>query len=91
MVAAISARMGHAMTDEDRIMVAQTEEILRQRERIAELEAVALTADEIETVKALINDWGFEYSLRADRLKVEALGNRFGAFSRPGFAQIPEQ
>ena len=31
------------------------------------------TSDEIETIKALITDWGFEYSLRADRDKVMAL------------------
>lgn len=39
---------------------------------------VTFSADEIKTVEALIEDWGFEYSLTADRLKVIALAKRIG-------------
>lgn len=49
-----------------------------------------LTADEIETVKALITDWGFEYSLRADKHKVLALTKKLGVTrNRP--PMTPEQ
>lgn len=34
---------------------------------------MTFTPDEIDTIKALLNDWGFEYSLTADRAKVIAL------------------
>lgn len=36
------------------------------------------TDDEIETIKALIEDHGFEYSLQADADKVWALGVKLG-------------
>lgn len=42
------------------------------------------TDDEIETIRCLIYDWGFEYSLRSNREKVEALGRKIGA---PGSEQ----
>lgn len=35
-----------------------------------------LTPDEIETVKALLEDWGWEYALKADRIKVVALARK---------------
>lgn len=37
-----------------------------------------LTDDEMETVKALLEDWGWEYGLTADRAKVVALMRRLG-------------
>lgn len=39
-----------------------------------------LTFDEseLETIKDLISDWGFEYSLRADTEKVQALAKKLG-------------
>lgn len=39
---------------------------------------MTLTPEEIETVKALIDDWGFEYSLKADRQKVRDLARKIG-------------
>lgn len=45
--------------------------------------SIQLTADEIATVAALIEDWGFEYSLRADRDKVAALAIRLGVYGEP--------
>jgi len=39
---------------------------------------MTFTEDEIETIKALLEDWGFEYSLSADREKVIALAQRLG-------------
>lgn len=41
-------------------------------------EGAFLSKQEVETVKALIGDWGFEYSLRAERAEVRALGRRLG-------------
>jgi hypothetical protein len=35
-----------------------------------------LTVDEIDTIRDLIRDWGFEYSLRADLGKVMALAQK---------------
>ena len=32
--------------------------------------------DEIKTIKQLIEDWGFEYGLKADRDKVRELANK---------------
>ncbi len=37
---------------------------------------VELTDDEIETVRALLNDWGWEYGLTAERAKVAELAKR---------------
>lgn len=37
-----------------------------------------LTTDEIDTIRALIADWGFEYFLKADRAKVIALAVKLG-------------
>lgn len=37
-----------------------------------------LSPDEEKTVADLIQDWGFEYSLQADRNKVRALAERLG-------------
>ena len=37
-----------------------------------------LTPTEVQTVKDLINDWGFEYSLKAKRDDVIALALRLG-------------
>lgn len=34
--------------------------------------------DEVETIKHLLGDWGWEYSLKADRAKVIALCRRLG-------------
>lgn len=39
---------------------------------------MTFTDDEIETIKALLEDWGFEYALSADRDKVIALARRLG-------------
>ncbi len=39
---------------------------------------VELTDDEAETVRLLIEDWGFEYSLKAHRSKVRALARKVG-------------
>lgn len=39
---------------------------------------VVFTADEIETIKSLIRDRGFEYSLESDAEKVAALGKKLG-------------
>lgn len=36
------------------------------------------TADEIETIKKMIDDWGFEYALKADSEKVAALAKKLG-------------
>lgn len=36
------------------------------------------TDDEVRTIKDLIQDWGFEYSLQAKREKVVALAERLG-------------
>ena len=36
------------------------------------------TADETETIKALIDDWGLEYCMSADPDKVAALARRLG-------------
>jgi hypothetical protein len=36
------------------------------------------SADETETVKQLLQDWGFEYSLTADPEKVRELALRLG-------------
>ncbi len=41
-------------------------------------EGAFLSKEEVETVKALIGDWGFEYSLTAQRAQVRALGRRLG-------------
>lgn len=37
-----------------------------------------LSTDEVETVKKLIEDWGFEYGLKADETKVGALAAKLG-------------
>lgn len=37
-----------------------------------------LSADEIETVKNLIKDWGFDYAPTADMAKVGALAAKLG-------------
>ncbi len=37
-----------------------------------------LSDDEVETVRRLIDAWGFEYSLTADRLKIVALARKLG-------------
>lgn len=37
-----------------------------------------LTDDEIETVKSLIKDWGFEYGLITDRTKLIQLAIKIG-------------
>lgn len=37
---------------------------------------IELSDNEIETVRALIQDWGFEYSLVAEKAKVAALAKR---------------
>lgn len=37
-----------------------------------------LSEDEQKTIAALIEDWGFEYSLSAEREKVIALAERLG-------------
>ena len=39
---------------------------------------MTFTMDEVETIKNLLDDWGFEYSLQADRTKVVALCRRLG-------------
>lgn len=39
---------------------------------------MTFTDDEIETIKALLEDWGWEYALTADRYKVIALAKRLG-------------
>lgn len=41
------------------------------------------TDDELETIRNLINDWGFEYSLRADTQKVIALAIKLGLTEYP--------
>ena len=43
---------------------------------MSEGDGLRLQAHEVETLKALIRDWGFEYSLKADREKVWALARR---------------
>lgn len=40
--------------------------------------SMEITEDEQRTIAALIQDWGFEYSLKADRKKVLALAERLG-------------
>jgi hypothetical protein len=43
---------------------------------------IEFTDDEIETIKDLIADWGFDYNLEADSEKVKALGIKLnGSFS----------
>lgn len=37
---------------------------------------ITLDPDEVNTVKNLISDWGFEYALRADRDRVIALAEK---------------
>lgn len=39
---------------------------------------VTFSDDEIETIKSLVYDWGFEYSLNAKSEKVAALAKRLG-------------
>jgi len=41
---------------------------------------ITFTEDEIETIRKLIFDWGFEYNLAADGIKVRALVEKIGAF-----------
>jgi hypothetical protein len=36
------------------------------------------TLDEIETIKQMIREWGFEYGLKSDRTKLRALGQKLG-------------
>lgn len=44
----------------------------------AEREQPYVTEDDVSTVKALIEDWGFEYGLQADPAKVLALAGKLG-------------
>lgn len=39
---------------------------------------VTLSTFEVETVKRLIEDWGWDYALKADRRQVVALARRLG-------------
>lgn len=40
------------------------------------MDKVELNEDEIITVRKLISDWGFEYSLKASRDKILLLGRK---------------
>ncbi len=42
------------------------------------IESIEFTPDEIETIKLVLAEWGFEYSLRADADKVDALCKKLG-------------
>lgn len=46
--------------------------------KIAPPLTLQLTDDELRTVKALIEDWGWEYGLQAERRKVAALARKLG-------------
>jgi len=48
----------------------------RMTEKFPEPES--FSPDEVETIKALLEDWGFEYALSADQAKVIALAQRLG-------------
>jgi hypothetical protein len=39
---------------------------------------ISFTDDEIETIKKVLDEWGFEYSLKADPAKVLALCEKLG-------------
>lgn len=41
-------------------------------------QARMFSPDEVETIKKLLADWGWEYGLTADRVRVAALAARLG-------------
>jgi hypothetical protein len=43
-----------------------------------DLANIMFSQDEIETIKDIINDWGFDYCLQANYDKVKALAQRLG-------------
>jgi N6-adenosine-specific RNA methylase IME4 len=45
---------------------------------MARVARIDFTDDEIETIKKVLDDWGFEYSLKADPEKVTALCKKLG-------------
>lgn len=45
---------------------------------IRRMRPIELTDDDVETVRALIEDWGWDYALTADREKVVALARKLG-------------
>ena len=40
--------------------------------------SIELSDDEIQTIRHLIDDWGFKYVLTAEREKVDALAKKLG-------------
>lgn len=45
-----------------------------------DLSKITFTEDEIETIRKVLFDWGFEYNLAADGIKVRALVEKIGVF-----------